>query len=53
MFAEKGVTQTILGCCNAEGAAVPPMIIFKGVRLTDGLGKNATSVSFFRASKNG
>jgi hypothetical protein len=29
------------------------MIIFKGVRLTDGLGKNAPSASIIRESKNG
>ena len=52
-FAEKGFTQTVLGCCGADGTAVPPMIIFKGVRLVDGLNQNAPPGLVVRVSKNG
>ncbi|KAJ4441478.1 hypothetical protein ANN_11333 [Periplaneta americana] len=52
-FAEKGVTQTVLRCCSASGTAIPPMIIFKGVRLVNGLDKDAPKGSLISASKNG
>ncbi|KAJ4433674.1 hypothetical protein ANN_15985 [Periplaneta americana] len=52
-FAESGVTQTVLGCCSASGTAIPPMIIFKGVRLLNGLDKDTPTGSLVRVSKNG
>ena len=52
-FAEKGVTQTVLGCCSADGSSVPPMIIFKDMRLVEGLYTNAPGGSIVRLSKNG
>jgi len=38
--AERGVLTTVLPCYNAAGYYVPPMIIYKGKRVTDGLKKN-------------
>ncbi|CAK1588494.1 unnamed protein product [Parnassius mnemosyne] len=52
-FAEKGVTQTVLGCCSASGASVPPLIIFKGVRMVNDLANGAPEGSIVRLSKNG
>lgn len=52
-FAEKGVTQTVLGCCSASGTAVPPLIIFKGVRMVNDLSNGAPPNSIVRLSKNG
>ena len=38
--AERGVLTTVLPCYNASGYYLPPLIIYKGKRLTDGLTKN-------------
>ena len=38
--AERGVLTTVLPCYNAAGYYVPPMIVYKGKRVTDGLKKD-------------
>ncbi|XP_049813585.1 uncharacterized protein LOC126260304 [Schistocerca nitens] len=34
-FGERGTTTTVLCCVSASGMSVPPMVIFKGVRMSD------------------
>lgn len=52
-FGERGVTTTFLGCVNAAGLSVPPLIIFKGVRMMDGLKENLPPGAICRLSDKG
>lgn len=40
-YAERGETHTVLGCVNACGSWIPPLVIFKGVRWNDELKKDS------------
>lgn len=40
-YAEKGQTQTLVGCACADGCFLPPFIIFKGIRWNDSLKNNS------------
>lgn len=50
---ERGLTTTCVCCMNAAGEFVPPMLIFKRVRMHDSLIKGAPPGTEFRCSKNG
>jgi hypothetical protein len=50
---ERGVTTTCVCCMNAAGEFVPPMLIFKRVRMNDCLKKGAPPGTVFGCSKNG
>lgn len=39
-YAEKGQTQTLVGCASADGCFIPPFVIFKGIRWNDSLKNN-------------
>jgi len=51
--AERGVLTTVLPCYNAAGYYVPPMVIYKGKRATDGLRKNMPDRTLIAMSDTG
>ena len=51
--AERGTSTTILVAGSAAGLVVPPMMIFKGKRLTKDLTKDGVPGTFFSVSDNG
>lgn len=52
-YAERGETHTLVGCICANGTFIPPFVIFKGVRWSDDLGRNALPNSVTRLSPKG
>jgi DDE superfamily endonuclease len=50
---ERGVLTTVIPCFNAAGDYIPPMIIFKGKRMRDGLNKNMPDGSIVAVSDSG
>ena len=50
---ERGLTTTGVDCMNAAGEFIPPMLIFKRVRMNDYLKKGAPLGTVFGCSKNG
>lgn len=40
-YAEKGQTQTLVGCASADGCFIPTFIIFKGIRWNDSRKNNS------------
>lgn len=51
--AERGVLTTVLPCYNAAGYYMPPMIIYKGKRLSDGLRNDMPSGTLIAMSDTG
>ncbi|KAJ8893634.1 hypothetical protein PR048_006234 [Dryococelus australis] len=52
-YAERGITTPVLGCVSASGLSVPPIIIFKAVRMVDGLVENLIPGGLVSLPKNG
>ena len=50
---ERGVLTTVLPCYNAAGDYIPPMVIYKGKRLVDGLKANMPPGSLVCVSESG
>jgi len=51
--AERGVLTTVLPCYNASGYYMPPMVIFKDKRLSDGLKSNMPDGTLVSISDTG
>lgn len=51
--AERGVNTTIVCCTNAAGVFIPPMIIFKRMRMDSSLGIGAPAGSLVEVSETG
>lgn len=52
-YAEKGQTQTVVGCACADGTFIPPFVIFKGIRWHDSLKNNCLPNSETHVSPKG
>lgn len=52
-YAERGETQTIIGCVCADGTWIPPTIIFKGIRWNELLKKDCLPNTQVKLSTKG
>lgn len=52
-YADRGENHTMLACVNASGHWVPPVIIFKGVRMSDDLHKDKLPGTLVQLSAKG
>ncbi|VVC87753.1 unnamed protein product, partial [Leptidea sinapis] len=52
-YAERGENTTLLGCVCADGTWIPPLIIFKGVRWSENLKRDALPNAMVRLSPKG
>lgn len=50
---ERGQTTTVVCCMSAAGQYVPPMFVFKRMRMKEGLSKNGPVGSIYHCSKSG
>ncbi|KAJ8946050.1 hypothetical protein NQ318_005528 [Aromia moschata] len=50
---ERGQNTTIVCCFSASGQYIPPMFIFKRMRMKDGLEKNGPAGAIYKCSKSG
>jgi hypothetical protein len=50
---ERGENVTVVGCCSATGMYIPPMVIFKGVRLLESYTQDLPAGSTLRMTESG
>ena len=50
---ERGKTHTVITCVSASGQAIPPMMIYPRIRMSEGLKKDAVPGTLFACSKTG